>query len=393
MIFIKKTTLFLFIIVFSSTLFADSWHYNGEKGGRWKWKDAPEEFRYLPIEGCEGYVKFPDTDSICEATHVFNKLYSNNFSLGGCSISIGANSGVTDCFTKNLDSLCENLVENNVVGPMRAALGSSSEFNFLKGDSFKKTGCEDRRNPPNTTYPSGKTDEDINDESSLKELRKKFGLFSSSVDDYRDCLKINGDKCKEEGYEKLPKDSKETEKIINESATQIAVADETISSRVLSLQVEISKKVKDCGRDQNCVNKVMQGDASPSALIQKELARIEIASAMELKIINKATRGDTYYVFKGKEDIKIIPLDERMEYMDGARRQNAADTLIRSLYKEIIDIKKEAIAASYGGISVENAGYGDQEGIESLQRGLDGYEALAEGEKEDGEDENNGGEE
>jgi hypothetical protein len=125
----------------------------------------------------------------------------------------------------------------------------------------------------------------------------------------------------------------------------------------------------------------MQGDASPSALIQKEIARIEIASAMELKIINKATRGDTYYVFKSKEDIKIIPLDERMEYMDGVRRQNVADTLIRSLYKEVIDIKKEAIAASYGGISVENAGYGDQEGIKSLQRGLDGYEAIEGGGK------------
>jgi len=330
------------------------------------------EFGVKDILNCFGLTKFADTNSICEAVGSFEKIYNGNFQLGGCSISYGGEANA-DCFIEGLSSLCKSTIDSEIISPAMLAVSSVSEFEFLKGDAFKKSACAERFDTSGEEFPSGMTESSLYEKSDMSSTLN-LGMFSSKVEDLRDCMKVSGEKCLEDDYGKLPKDTIATEKEILKSAEAIAVADETISSRVLTLQAEVSKKVKDCNRSKDCIDEVLNNEYSPKALLQKEIARIEMASSVELITMNKASRGDTYYVHKSSKDIETLPAEDRVDYGDGVSRQNSADVLINALFKELVDLKKESISASYNSIDITTASYQSQEGIESIQRGLEGMQ-------------------
>lgn len=328
------------------------------------------------IDGCLDGIKFNGADSICGAVNNFDSVLNGKFNVGGCSIGFGISA---DCFSNGLNNRCQGLINSNIYHPMNGVITSSNKFDFLKGEAFQKDDCRKRKDVKNHRYPSGETDESIAQKTSMRQMARSYGFFSSQIDNVRDCMKVSGEKCLEPDYQKLPENSIETQKNIDEAAQNIAVADETISSNIATVQAEISQKVKACKGTENeadCITKITSDEASPQALATKEIAKVEMASALELEVMEKAARGSSYYVFRDKESIEALPIEVRIEYADGVRRQNAADTLIRSLYKEITDIKKDSINASYGSITVQSSVYDAQNSVNAIQLELNTTEAL-----------------
>lgn len=299
---------------------------------------------------CNPQLNFYDIDdSFCSAVNGFS-LNVGSFGIGGCSIELGSTS---ECFFDDLRSRCSSLVSSNVSTPLRSALASSLEFDLLKGDGFRSTKtCGNKKQYGETRHPSGLTQNEIYEKTSISHMSKDYSIFSQEIDGIRDCMKVDGEKCLEPGHRKLPKDTLEAEKEIMKSAHAIAAADDSVAANMGSVEIELKKKLEDCKEKEGsaretCRDEVLNSEESPQSMATKEIAKLELAAAIELKMMKQATRGDTYYVYKDAESMRKLPADVVGEYANGVERQNAADALVESLYKEILDLKKQAVRATY----------------------------------------------
>lgn len=330
-----------------------------------------------------GLLNFMDKgDDICSSLDGYLDVLDSSFSFGGCSINIGG--GGNDCYFKTLKNLCKKNIsdgEDYVVNPLRSAINSMNEFDFLKGDGFKSSNrCDDIGSDKTYTTPnkSGFSNKEIYEKTSPEVmLDKHIGLYSSRVDLVRDCMKEKGEKCLEEDIISLPENNVEVEKQIAEAAQTIAQADESSAVDQAAIEVETREKLSECLRkkpkeQELCQKKITEdSDNSPEAGATKAIAKLEMASALELNVLKKSTRGSTYYVYKSQEFIKRLPLQKQHEYASGVARQNAADTLIMSLYSEVIALKKEAIRANYANSEEIAKPYSAQGGIDALMNKYD----------------------
>jgi len=326
-----------------SLLLASAYSYGGF------WGSSSSSSSVSDFLNCLGDgIDIPSASGMCGATEGLTKAMKKDFSVGGCSISAG---GSNSCFTNGLSSLCNNAANSAVQTPSNLIAGASNKFNSLKGDGFPSDPCK-KLKFGETKYPSGKTQDQIYEDTSIEKMSGKTGIFSSRIDDIRDCMKINGDKCLEEGYMKLPATSLDTQKEVIKSASFCASADAPCADTMASLAAETSKKLKECDSkngeaQEECKDKVLSGSTCPAAKKKKALARIELASAGELNIMQKSARGTSYYVYKDQASIDKLPREVRGEYSDGVARQNAADTLIASYYNQIVKLKKDAVTSDY----------------------------------------------
>ena len=308
-------------------------------------------------------------NNICSAANGFGQALGNNMSFGGCSLQIG---GDTSCYLNSLRNACGGAA-SMVMDPLRSAVNSFSEFQLLQGSGFKSSNmCGEEPRYADTRYPSGLTQKEIYEETDYEIMAKKnYGPFSADIDTARECMKINGKKCLEPNAMTLPANSLEVEKKIMEAAHSIAQSDQSSSANMASLEADTRKKLDACkmlptGAQEACEKGVKDSESSPEAYATKEVAKLELASSVELNLIKKASRGDTYYVYKDKEFIKKLPKELQAEYADGVARQNAADTLIMSLYAELITLKKEAIRANYASAEVAATPYDSKSGVDAL---------------------------
>lgn len=330
-----------------------------------------------------GLFSFMDLgDSLCGAADGFSQALGNNFSFGGCSLQVG---GDASCYLNSLKNACGS-TESMVMDPLKSAVNSFSEFQLLKGSGFKSSNlCGDEPKFADTRYPSGMTQREIYEETDWPVMAKKnYSPFSADIDTARDCMKTSGEKCLDTNAMTLPANSLEVEKKIMEAAHSVAQADQSSSANMASVEAETRKKLDACkilpaAAQEPCEKVVKGGDSSPEAFATKEIAKLELASSVELSLIKKASRGDTYYVYKDKKFIKKLPKELRGEYADGVARQNAADTLIMSLYAELVALKKEAIRANYAGAEVAATPYDAKSGVDALitNFGLNGTETSS----------------
>ncbi|MBD3822920.1 MAG: hypothetical protein IE916_00225 [Epsilonproteobacteria bacterium] len=311
----------------------------------------------------------PEADDICGAVSSIEQLLNGNFSIGGCNISTTSNSDFFDDLKKRCtEALGDD--KKGVMSPLNPITTSSNEYKLIKGSKGKD--CKGGKELKDIKHPSGLTNEEIEKKTPIEEMGNRYGIFSSSIDDVRDCMKMHGEKCKEPGYMKLPEDSVETEKQIVEAAQHIAVSDESVAANLASVEAEYQKKLAECNDKEDkakddCKQEVEYGKESIGSIAKKQVSKIEIASAAEFKTMNKAARGSTYYVYKDSESMDKMPEEVANEYSDGVARQNAADILIDALYKETVNLKKNSIMLGYGKVEAVSSAYDPKAPIEDLK--------------------------
>jgi len=332
-----------------------------------------------------GLLNFMDKgDDICSSLEGYLDVLDSSFSFGGCSLELGGSGN--ECYFDTLKNICEPDQDDDedsdyIVNPIRAAVNSMNEFDFLKGDGFKSSDrCDDVNSDKTYETPnkSGLTNKDIYEETSPEVMIKNnVSIYSSRVDTIRDCMKEKGARCLEEDIIALPEDNKAVEKSIAEAAQTIAQTDESSAVDQPALEVDIRAGLADCLRkpakeQELCRKNITEDkDTSPESGATKAIAKLEMASAIELNVLKKATRGSTYYIYKSQEFIKNLPLEDQHEYAGGVARQNAADTLILSLYSEVIALKKEAIRANYANSEEISQPYSAQGGVDALMNKYD----------------------
>ena len=330
-----------------------------------------------------GLLNFLDKgDDMCSSLGGYLDVLDTSFSFGGCSLDLGGSGN--ECYFDTLKSFCDTpstAAGDYVVNPIRSAMNSMNEFDFLKGDGFKSSNrCDDTNSDKTYETPnkSGLTNREIYEETSPEVmLDKNIGLYSSRVDMIRDCMKEKGSRCLDEDIIVLPADNIEVEKRIAEAAQTIAQTDESSAVDQAAVEVEVRSALSECLRkpaeeQELCRKNITEDkDTSPESGATKAIAKLEMASAIELNVLKKATRGSTYYVYKSQEFIEKLPLEDQHNYAGGVARQNAADTLILSLYAEVINLKKEAIRANYANSEEIAQPYSSQGGIDALMNKYD----------------------
>jgi len=312
-------------------------------------------FDHLPevsvnVSDCFTGFSLPNADNICSGVSKMRKTFSKDLSIGGCTLSFGVDTG---CYVDALSSKCEAMQKQATGGKISQAStilsGSSLNFKIIKGAAFKNSSCK----PIDVNlmkFQSGMTEGDIKKHTDIEKMSKKYGLFSSSIDMVRDCMKTDGNACMEDGYLKLPKTSLDVKKDIADTVSIVSGADTPIANTIAFTQGELSKSLAECSGKKDevaCRDKILDSEKSPDAYSKKAIAKIELASSAELTLMERASRGDQYYIYRDPSDIKKLPIEVRDTYMSGVARQNAAEVLTKSLYTEIVSLKKSAVNISY----------------------------------------------
>jgi len=274
--------------------------------------------------------------------------FLDKIGISGCSLGAMKSN---KCYNTGLKGMCEDMVKkrlNGVMSPLRDAISSTLELETTKGDAFREKGCA--KDSGKTTYPSGETDESIKEKTDIGTMTRRYGTpFTAKIDLTRTCMQTEGEKCLEPGYMKLPKNALEVEKHISEASTQIAASDKSYTWDILVAERALQKQMTQCLKlptvkaTKACEDKLMKGENGPTKLEKKALAELELSAAAELKAVKMATMGDLYYIYKDKKSVERLPLNVIPDYIDGVARQNAADTVFLSLWKENLATKKALI--------------------------------------------------
>jgi len=324
-----------------------------------------------------GLFKIVDVgDSVCEASNdITNILKSSNggFSIGGCDVSIG---GGQECYYNTINDACKGMTKDSVMTPLKAALASVEELTLLRGVGIKSTqDCEKQIELKDKKYPSGMTVSEVYEETSADRLIDHgYGPFDSSVDSLRDCMKVHGKKCLEDGFVKLPATTADAEKEISKTANIIASGDESVTANAPTVEAEQEAKKSDCTKLEGaartkCENEVKNGDNSTQSAAQKAIAKLETAAAVEVKTMKTATES-TKYVHRTKKFVTSLPKHIQKDIEDGIARQNTADILILSLFNELTALKKEAIYAVYGDADTASESYTAGGAVDAVQTSL-----------------------
>ena len=350
--------------------------------------------------GCSGYgfkdFVMPTKPDICGATNEITNFLGDklSFSIGGCSIGLEADQS---SFMNDINEACkaatEGLedLENRIISPMDAMITSSTQYSFIKG--AKGEDCGDGSNFGEVENPSGMTNDEIYEATDIKTMASKNGLFSSATDDLRDCMKMSGEeKCNEDGFIKLPETSLDTEKEIAKASNYVSQADESVAPNISSVETELYAKKAECDKKEyaqavECREKLQYGNDSLDSQAKKKITKIEMVTASNFSLLQKASRGDTYYVFKDSDSMDRLPKAVAEKYSDGVARQNAADTLIAGFYKENTNLKKNNITLIYGKAQIMSEPYNPKASVTDLKDYLLKSQKSEDGESEGESDE------
>jgi len=322
---------------------------------------------------CKPTISFASANGVCDGLKKIDDVLSkiNNgmatgYSDGGCNISV---TGGLSCLTGGgLQAAC-NSAASRMITPLSSAINQRKSFTLTSGMGIPSQNCSEKALEI-TKFKSGLTMEEIYNKTGIKKMSKKFGLFSSSTDTVRDCMKQkSGNDCLEKGI-KLPETSLAAKTEIMKTAGVVASADASVAANAKSIQAQYTKKRIDCEKKSQykgnkCMDELVGVDEAES-LERKQIAAIETSSAVEISLMMKAIRGDKYFVFKDPKSMRKISQSIAPRYRSGVARQNAADILIKTLYKDLLQIKKTIVSETYQTAQAQSIHYDSKSAIDDL---------------------------
>jgi len=327
---------------------------------------------------CETGMDNIDLYRICGILDKIDIDLGLDFEIGGCTIKTA---DPLSCQKDALRDFCRNSVRNinGRIGAYQASItnsiSSTSEEllgsgGTIVGDFMNCNYIDELFTSKKTN--SGRTLSEIYDDSSLKSV-KKFGIFSTASKEVQDCLKDEKDesKCFNVDDWTLPDTLVDSEKDVSFMATQsnstttsyIKGAIETESQ----LSQEIYSKCKNLPEPTACINSIINQKDGHVKKRDAAIANIETSSAIKTKMLSKASSSKEEFVYRGTEIVKVLPMEFRTDYMDGAARANAVDIVTENLYYQNTQLEKESIVILDNKIIDSSQPYIESNGYNKIQ--------------------------
>ena len=321
---------------------------------------------------CKPTISFSGASGVCDGLKKIDDVLkgitngmATGYSDGGCNISV---TGGLSCLTGGgIEAACNRAV-SRVVTPLSSAINSPKNFSLATGMGIPSQGCSEAALEI-AKFKSGLTMKNIFDKTNIVEMSERFGMFSSSIDTMRDCMKEKGQECLDKGVQ-LPATTLDAKTEIMKAAGVVASADTSVASNAKSIQAQYTKKKLDCEKKSQikadkCMDELLGPDEAES-LERKQIAAIETASGIELTMMMKAIRGDKYFVYKDPKSMTSLSEKISSRYRSGVARQNAADILIKTLYKDLLQVKKTVVSETYQTAQAQSIHYDSKSAIDDL---------------------------
>lgn len=303
---------------------------------------------------CDIGVQNIDIYSVCDVVDKLNLDLGNDFSIGGCSISVA---DPLSCQKRALRDFCnsqigklEDAVEGYRVSATNAIVDSSVELLGTGGKIVGDfTSCDHIKNMiANKKLPSGKTLKQIYEDTGFKAM-KEHGIFNTVVLSIRDCEKSNGNekKCKDLSRWNLVDDMLNAEKDISIASKQSNNNSEAYVKGAIETESMLSKKLyRKCSNSSNpsqCVKDVKSSDVGHVKKRDAAIANTETASAIRFKLLKNAARQKQSFVYRGSAVPKRLPIESRAQYISGTQRATASDIVTEALFFQNTSLSKEAL--------------------------------------------------